>query len=453
MNKPKCQIIDRRKLVTNHATKSQLTSYTHIAHKVRTDEILANARTRYTVTDKQLLDRTIIPEMIITDDGTQRIETLPETIARYNLHVAYARHIINVLAGMMVWNGRYDENGTKVFVPSKNCTPCQTIINNGFRDTIVSDIEQEIYISLFDMVNNGAVSLVDDRINFSTYITKDGREKSYFCKLYQTVQSILMNNKNHSSNGETVIPIDSFITSEDGNERVISRENNSYLKSVGYDGGTFDIFKRDDFQNISHAIACRVKNANRRARIYDVLCGLIRGYSQDEIARKYRHAIASIKRDIALLREVYTDWKKDGNSFDVRTSEPVFYGTMTDTHSYCHKITFNHPANVTKKRIIKKRAMIRTDAHELEKHESAYNHINARHGFVCARDILTDDTIDGIIRTICAENVIIPVSNNTRYEKSAFLDTMNRLSCNHGFVCADDILTDYTRAGILASVK
>lgn len=72
---------------------------------------------------------------------------------------------------------------------------CYEIVKSGYTDPILDDIKQEVFITLFELIQENHLRLENNQLVFDTYINTKGNETSYFLHLFKTVEKYLYNQK------------------------------------------------------------------------------------------------------------------------------------------------------------------------------------------------------------------------------------------------------------------
>lgn len=143
---------------------------------------------------------------------------------------------------------------------------CLDIVNNHFQDSVFDDITQEIAQDLWKMYLNNQCKVVYNFITkdsepifvFDTYTQENGTEKSYYWKLFSTIERVLTNYSNHSKaqkKGYAITNIDAYEKAinpflQDDNSKLTTQNINAYMRAIAkynkFDNDT--VLKRQDIQ-------------------------------------------------------------------------------------------------------------------------------------------------------------------------------------------------------------
>ena len=116
----------------------------------------------------------------IQESVSKEYNDVIEFITDFSIHERYTIFIIKSIAS----------NSTHFCNKS-----CLDIVNSGYTQHILDDIKQEVFITLFDMIENNNVWLENNELVFNTYINSKDKKTSYFVKLYRTIENFFYSEK------------------------------------------------------------------------------------------------------------------------------------------------------------------------------------------------------------------------------------------------------------------
>ncbi len=272
-------------------------------------------------------------------------ENIIDFIAYNDIHTRYTISIIKSIAGN----------------PAHFCNnSCMDIVNSGYTQTIFDDIKQEVFLCLFDMVENNNVTMKDNKLVFNTYINSNDKETSYFVKLYRVVENFFYSEKKQSESRYTKIKYDvnkhgtrahvdekGYLCDKFGNaylkgckmeyldsynDDVTSINASSYkefLYSTQQENGLQNATFRKDIKSFFRII--KAKYPKYYSDFCGIFQGLYQGYSYKEIAVAMNTTERRIKYLIPLFREKYTEIMVNGIDLD-KEKYISMYGDVTRNH-------------------------------------------------------------------------------------------------------------------------
>lgn len=156
---------------------------THTAHKnifAPGAHIPKNREDLPVVKQVQLVSHRTAPKYHDIDTITTTYTDALKMITDEQLHVKITKSIIRKIAS----NPKHHSN-----------VSCMQIVNSGYTDSIFEDLTQEIFITLFELYNNGLLTVEDNKLVFATYTDNNDNEKSHYLDLYKTLEKYLYGNK------------------------------------------------------------------------------------------------------------------------------------------------------------------------------------------------------------------------------------------------------------------
>lgn len=228
--------------------------------------------------------------------------------------------------------------------PSHFCNKsCLDIVNSGYTQHILDDIKQEVFLTLFNLIENNHCTYIEtseeNKIEFDTYINSNDKETSYFMHLFKTVEKFFYSEKKQNESRYTKIKYDekkhgskAFVDS-DGN--LCDRFGNAYLKgcrmeyldsynddatsvnssnyreylhSIQQENSLENIVERDDIRTFFKLVK------KHYPKYYSDFCGIFEGlhngYSYEEISKVLDIKITRIWYLIPLLRQKYQEFRE-----------------------------------------------------------------------------------------------------------------------------------------------
>lgn len=213
------------------------------------------------------------------------------------------------------------KDGVKTLVSDRTAEICYKIVISGYQDTIFDDIQQEVNLTIYNLLLEDKIALNPSDIlsfGFHRKIRKDGtiQYKSVYLDLFTTVRRLLDNYKDGSTN-YSIIPIADCVSwDEDGNSHSISNNNTSYRKLIArqwdIDTETADkmqsIISRDDIRDFFFQLKKDLKPA-KYSRLCTVFAGLLQSLTGDEIASRNNLSIDSVKKARVELKNLWNQYK------------------------------------------------------------------------------------------------------------------------------------------------
>ena len=256
-----------------------------------------------------------------------------EWIALNNIHVGITRGVIRIIGTKV----SYTKTGKPFF--THDTLACWDIVKSRYDQEIVSDMEQQVYITLFELCKQGKAfyNSTLDRLEFLTYENEKGETKSYFNRVYSTIREVLGVYKKSSTSSE--IPASDLIYFTEGEkdfngntlevQHVMSKDNPLYThySAIQYDGGLKGLINDGRIVAIMHYIKAHTSPTKYKT-IVKVVEGLILGLTYDEIATRYNMGIATVKRARKDLKDLYQAYGS------IELTKPVNYRFGGSLKSY-----------------------------------------------------------------------------------------------------------------------
>ncbi|MCR5453192.1 MAG: hypothetical protein K6F00_11250 [Lachnospiraceae bacterium] len=243
----------------------------------------------------------------------------------------------------------------------RNNTSCLEMLKANFKHEIFEDIAEDIFICIYELIQEDKCYINKESrlITFDTYITEDGKEKSYYLELYKSVRRTLTmysNDKQHYlrrkiDGKDTLIPIsvvnyDALATTEDGNgntlEMLVSKASPLYVQSTVYNGDLEDIYNNDDFFTLMKFIKERVTE-KKFDIIKKVVVGLLKGMKSETIATTYDISIDKVKKARQDIKAFYSMAKENGLEIELeKHSNKSMFGVKESASISCERIGYSY---------------------------------------------------------------------------------------------------------------
>lgn len=274
-------------------------------------------------------------------------------VAKSKLNIIVARAIVRRIA-----SAPSDENGNVRF---NGFQACYDIVKSGWKDEILSDIEQDMYICMYELFNKGYLSIENGFIaDFSypsgwTIRTKDGvvrkgikdeyikdtdeiieqTMRSIWSDFYRSVQRTLLSfrqaDTDRAKSGNYVI-----VSDENGKQSLIGEKSTSYVNAlidmcnVPENVSDF-VSKYNDVSGIEFSASLErfLKDFGEKYPKYSdnarkAISMILSGYRKYEIAENIGISRPTLNNLFMLMKTFYHIW--DGQLVMLRTSDRKEYG-------------------------------------------------------------------------------------------------------------------------------
>ena len=252
----------------------------------------------------------------------------------------------------------------------QNNNACMQIVKEGFRSAIFEDIQQEIFITLMVLVNEGKCFIDDSHlIAFTMVKVNEGKEnerlQSTYIELYRTIGRTLQKYSNIDTHyikkevdGQIVrIPIsivnyDAIATMEDkeGNtlEYMITSGNPVYTKALVYNGCIDDLINNDSFISLMKFIRKEVTES-RYNTLLKVLKSMLQGETIEQCSKNNILSIDKVKKARQELKTLYKKALAKGIEINISKQESktegikegIYYTTESLGYTFTGKYTRN----------------------------------------------------------------------------------------------------------------
>ena len=242
-------------------------------------------------------------------------------VAANNIHVAIARKTVLAIASN----------------PQNRCMlSCLEIVNTGYRDTIMQDIEQSVFLEIAYIHSQGMVAFdTTGRLSFGTEISFNRKGdicyKSTYVRMYKAVYKCLgtYSNNNYVKNPVNY-GLDLTYTNENNTDCAISNKASNYraLSAEQWDGGLIDLIDRADVHDFFTMLKARL-TTSRFHIVCSVFQGMVDGLSYKDIAINLHITEDNVKKTVSRIRKMWHD-----NYYHVSLEkQPVscFGGTVSGT--------------------------------------------------------------------------------------------------------------------------
>lgn len=221
------------------------------------------------------------------------------------------------------------------------CKSCLDIVNSGYTQHILEDIKSNVFITLFEMIQEKKVWLENNNLVFDTYINSKDKETSYFFNLYKTVEKTFYNEKKHNESRYIKIKYDLQKHGKkaycDENGYLCDKFGNAYLKGCkmeyldsynnditsangkDYKEFLYNVNGENSLENVAYREDIKQFFSTIKKqypKYYSDFCGifecLYKGYTYKETASALNIQERRIKYLIPLFREKFDEFMVDG---------------------------------------------------------------------------------------------------------------------------------------------
>lgn len=178
------------------------------------------------------------------------------------------------------------------------------IINSGYTDTIIDDLKQTVFESVWMCLINGTCQLVPDIARPYALLFEDmenvhDKSNIYIKEVYTTVRKYLNAQKQIKGNKWLCVPLQSI---EPNNNDIDSEESIS-IKSDEYRALTYENLNTEEMLALNSYLATFKRVL--KDRDYQVMSLLVKGYKWDEIANTIGCTHDNVKYSVRRIRQQY----------------------------------------------------------------------------------------------------------------------------------------------------
>ena len=203
---------------------------------------------------------------------------------------------------------------------------CLKLVSNYYKDDIMLDLYNEIYITLFELYNSNMLTINNDKIEYVNYKNSKNKEVTSYFILYKCIADYLEKQKIKADKYN--VCIDLLYTDDSNNDKALSFKSTQYLNKILENTSNDDISNIIARQDVNSFMLYVNKEVPKQAyNLLFVFIELLQGYTQQEIANKLNKQQTTISLYLRQIRKLYTSWNNSNKKIKVHNANKSNYGS------------------------------------------------------------------------------------------------------------------------------